>query len=463
MRVLRREAALDRAGVRPARAPRLDGRAGTERGARLRRGEPLGRRRARDERPAPERRPPERRQPDLTRPPRGRADRLRREPRAPRRRRRRRAGLDRGVQGGLPGGRDHPAGQAGGRRRDREGRLHADSGPDPLEARDGGRLPRSDRRERHRRATRHGAGRPPRARHDPRDDGGAARVHGAAHPGRARRARARRLRGRGLRRHGRLHRRDRPPEGAGRARRAGRPLRHDRLRPATACPGQLDLRDVVLGLRVRPQVPDRPGSARQRRLLPARQPARAGRERHELLLARPGRRRLGDPRAADRGDRPRAAAGLPRAAAGGDEGDDVPGGLRLPRRRRREVHVLLRHVRGWLRRPVCERRSRCRPVTQPEHRERADRGDRAQLPGPHQPALAGGGLRRAGPLPGRPRAAQGLSLRPPHHFHRARRPRQGGTVGRLRRPRRADRRVRARPRRCRDAAVVEDDARPRPR
>ena len=44
----------------------------------------------------------------------------------------------------------------------------------------------------------------------------------------------------------------------------------DRLRPAAARAGQLDLRDVVLGLRVRAQVPDRPGPAGQRRLLPAR-------------------------------------------------------------------------------------------------------------------------------------------------------------------------------------------------
>ena len=154
VRVLRRAAALGRAGVLAAGAPRLDGRAGAEGGAQLRRREPRRRRRARHERPAPERRPPERRQPDLARPPRGRADRLRREPRAPRRRRRRRARVDRGVQGGLPGGRDHPAGQARRGRRDRQGRLQADPGPDPLEARDGGRLPRPDRRERDRRAPR---------------------------------------------------------------------------------------------------------------------------------------------------------------------------------------------------------------------------------------------------------------------------------------------------------------------
>ena len=283
MRLLRRAAALGRAGVRAARAPRLDGRAGAAGGAQVRRREPRRRRRARHERPAPERRPPERRQPDLPRPPRGRADRLRREPRAPRRRRRRRARLDRGVQGGLPGGRDHPAGQAGRGRRDREGRLQARPRPDPLEARDGGRLSRPDGCERDRCAPRAGAGRAARPRHDPGDDGGAARVHRAAHPGRARRAPARRLRGRGLGRHRRVHGRDRPSEGARRDRRRGRPLRHDRLRPAAPRAGQLDLRDVVLGLRVRAQVPDRSGPAGQRRLLPARQPARARGDGHELL------------------------------------------------------------------------------------------------------------------------------------------------------------------------------------
>ena len=119
VRVLRRAAALGRPGfAQPVHLGSMVEQ--VPNAVRAYGAENLGRRRARDERPAPERRPPERRQPDLTRPPRGRADRLRREPRAPRRRRRRRAGLDRGRSGGLPGGRDHPAGQAGRRRRDRE-------------------------------------------------------------------------------------------------------------------------------------------------------------------------------------------------------------------------------------------------------------------------------------------------------------------------------------------------------
>ncbi len=63
------------------------------------------------QRPLPERRPPERRLADLAGAPRGRAARLGGEPRPPRRRRRRRARVDRRLPRGLPGGRDHPAGQ----------------------------------------------------------------------------------------------------------------------------------------------------------------------------------------------------------------------------------------------------------------------------------------------------------------------------------------------------------------
>ena len=149
-------------------------------------------------------------------PRRRRAARLRREPRAPRRRRRRCAGVDRRVPRGLPGGRDHPAGQGRRRRPDRPGRLQPDPGADPLEARDGRRPARAGGGQRDRRAPRAGARRPARARDDRRGDGGAARLHGAPHAGRARVAPARRLRERGLRRHGRLHRRARAAAGAGR-------------------------------------------------------------------------------------------------------------------------------------------------------------------------------------------------------------------------------------------------------
>ena len=116
VRVLRRRAPLLRPGLRPAGAPRLDGRAGPARRPRLRPREPRARRRDHHERPLPERRPPERRQPDLARSLRRQAPRVRREPRPPRRRRRRRPGEHRRLPGGLPGRRDHPA------RQDRRGR-----------------------------------------------------------------------------------------------------------------------------------------------------------------------------------------------------------------------------------------------------------------------------------------------------------------------------------------------------
>ena len=185
-----------------------------------------------------------------------------------------------------------------------------------------------------------------------RHDARAARLHRAAHPRRDRGPAARRLRGRGHRRRGRVHRR------AGAAARRGsrsRPTasRFDltRLRPAAPRARQLDLRADVLGLRLRGQVPDRPRPAGQRRLLPRHRPRRAGGDGHELHLAEPGRRRLGDADAARRRDLPRAAARAARAAAGGDEGDDVP--RRLRRRRRGDERVLLlpRDVRRRLRRP----------------------------------------------------------------------------------------------------------------
>ena len=51
----------------------------------------------------------------------------------------------------------------------------------------------------------------------------------------------------------------------------------------------------------------------------------------------------------------------------------------------------------------------------------------------------------AGPLPRRPRAAAGLPLRPPDDVHDPRRPRQERPGGSVRRPRRAEGRVRPRP------------------
>ena len=116
-----------------------------------------------------------------------RAARLRREPRPPRRRRRRRPGQHRRLPRGVPGGRHHPAGQDRRGRPDRPRRLPAAPRPDPLQARDRRRPPRADRRERDRRPQGAGARRALRARDDRRHDGRAARLHRAAHPRRARR------------------------------------------------------------------------------------------------------------------------------------------------------------------------------------------------------------------------------------------------------------------------------------
>ena len=63
------------------------------------------------------------------------------------------------------------------------------------------------------------------------------------------------------------------------------------------------------------EVPDRPRPAGERRLLPARLGRRAERQRHELHLAEPGRRRLGDADAPRRRDLPRAPPRAARAAA----------------------------------------------------------------------------------------------------------------------------------------------------
>ncbi len=138
---------------------------------------------------------------------------------------------------------------------------------------------------------------------------------------------------------------------------------------------------------------------------------RAGGHGDELHLAGAGRRRLGDADPPRRGDVPRAPAGVPGAAPGRHEGDDVPGGLRLARRRQGKLHVLLRGARRRLRRPPRERRPRRGAGPRPEHGERADRGDGAQLPGADRAALARRGLRGAGPVPRRARAAQGLPRR----------------------------------------------------
>ena len=69
----------------------------------------------------------------------------------------------------------------------------------------------------------------------------------------------------------------------------------------------------------------------------------------------------------------------------------------------------------------------------------------------------------AGPLPRRPRPAQGLPLRPADDVHGPFRPHDGRPGRRLRRPRRQRGRVRPDPRRRGDAAAGQDDRVPRGR
>ena len=307
-------------------------------------------------------------------------------------------------------------------RQDRGRRLPAHPRPDPVEARDGRRLPGAGRGQRDRREENHGAVQPPRTRDAPRDDGGAARLHGAARAGGDRAARAGHVRGRGHGRQRRLHRPAGPPPGPDRDHARRPPLRHVGVGSAAAGAGQLDLCDDLLGVRLCAEVPDRPRPAGERRLLPALQPQRAGGNGDELHLALAGRRRLGDAGPPRRGDVPRPPACVPGAAAGRHQGDDVPGGLRLARHGQGELHVLLRGARGWLRRPARKRRPRRGAGPRPEHRERADRGDRAELPRADRPPLARRGLRGAGPVPRRARAPQGLPDAAADDVHDPRRP-----------------------------------------
>ena len=240
----------------------------------------------------------------------------------------------------------------------------------------------------------------------------------------------------------------------------------DRLRPAAARAGQLDLRDDVLGLRVRAQVPDRPGPAGQRRLLPPRLGARARRARSRtarwpapvvggwetqtrlvdvlflaLLPAFPERLPAGTKAMmcqagfgsldVEAGDATRASTTRSPAATAARLASDGPDAVQT-------------HGQNTENAPVEE--------TELNYPVRIDA------------ARARRGLRGPGPLPRRARPAQGLPLRP------ARRPSRSSPTATA--PGRgassaahagARRRVRAHPRRRRDEALVEDDARPRPR
>ena len=161
-------------------------------------------------------------------------------------------GVDRRVPRGLPGGRDHPAGEGRRGRRDRRRRLPADPRADPLEARDGRRLPRPDRREHDRRRA--------ACRRSP--TGTAARRSSTTmrelldYTERRTRAEIAALPHGVYEAEGSVDTdgyTDEPvrAEGADRDLGRRRPLRPRRLRPAAARAGQLDLRADVLGLRLR--------------------------------------------------------------------------------------------------------------------------------------------------------------------------------------------------------------------
>ena len=202
--------------------------------------------------------------------------RLRRQPRPSRRRGRRGPGQRRRLPGGLPGRGHHPAREAGGRGRDEPRRLPADPRADPLQARDGGRLPRPGGGQQHR----HPAAHRPLPALRPRDGGGvrpaAHRLRRPAHPRRDLPPPARGVRRRGRGRQRRLHRPAGAPGGEGRHRRRGNPLRLQRLRRAAPGAGELHpLHDLRRG-RLRAALRHRHRRAPERRLLPLGAPRGAG-------------------------------------------------------------------------------------------------------------------------------------------------------------------------------------------
>ena len=306
--------------------------------------------------------------------------------------------------------------------------FDADPGADPLQARDGRRLPRADRRERDRA--------PAGSRRSSPGTGAAtivaamaraARLHRAAHPGRARGAAARRLRGRGLGRHRRLHRRAGAAPRAGRDHADRRLVRPRRQRPAAPGAGQLDLRPDLLRLRVRAQVPDRPRPARSTTASTgsSRSTRRAG-SVDELHLALARRRRLGDADPARRRDLPRPAARAPDGAARGDEGDDVP--RRLRRRRpasrtstsassRRSAAATAAGTRatGRTRCRRTARTPRTRPSRRPSSTTRcASTGSRSSRTRRGRVAsAAGSGCARTSSSTGRRRSPSSRTARPP--------------------------------------------------
>ncbi len=125
-----------------------------------------------------------------------------------------------------------------------------------------------------------------------------------------------------------------------------------------------------------------------------------------------------------------------------------------------ELFAFLETVAGGIRRSRLVRWARRRPAPSAEHRERARRGDRDQLPGQDPALRADRGIRGAGNLPRRPWAAQGLHLRGRRVVHDPRRPRQVGPIRTVRWRIGGPGAVHPGPRRRRDTGQLEDHALP---
>ena len=236
MLLLRSGSPPHRAVLQPAQPPRLHGGNGAPGGPGLRSRQPRPGGSPGGELPLPQRGPPERHRGDRALPPPGRDPRLLRQPGPPRGRGRRRSGERRRLSGDLPGRSDHPPGQdrAGGE--DRGRRLPAGACPDPLQARDRGRLPGAVRGQQHRGAAPGGAVRTPRSGDGALLHGRTHRLHRPAHTGGAREAAQGRVPRRGLRGQRWIHRPARASGGAGGDRRRGGCCSTSRARIRNAAP-----------------------------------------------------------------------------------------------------------------------------------------------------------------------------------------------------------------------------------
>ena len=140
---------------------------------------------------------------------------------------------------------------------------------------------------------------------------------------------------------------------------------------ATSGTRQLHVCPDLLRLRLCPEKPDRSGYTGQRGFLPFGSDRCTVRDGGQLHTAVSCGRGLGDADTAERCPAEGARTRHPRQHSGGDEGDDVPDGVRWHLPAHRGTVRLLRDD-GWrLRRTGCQRRTRCRAMSRAEHRERS--------------------------------------------------------------------------------------------